>query len=38
LDPSFIDSWEDGMNCIDTAYDNTSHTWVGPDAGGHLTT
>ncbi|OOQ90065.1 hypothetical protein PEBR_04997 [Penicillium brasilianum] len=36
FDPLFIDSWETGMLCIDSAYDNSGHTWVGSD-GGHLT-
>ncbi|GLI75392.1 hypothetical protein PoHVEF18_003646 [Penicillium ochrochloron] len=37
LDPFFIDSWQDGMNCIDSAYDNVNYPWVGTDANGHLT-
>lgn len=38
VDPFFLDSWEAGMLCIDNTFDNTSYTWVGTDAGGHLTT
>lgn len=37
LDPFFIDSWQDGMNCIDSAYDNVIYPWVGTDANDHLT-
>ncbi|KAF3389148.1 hypothetical protein F1880_004047 [Penicillium rolfsii] len=36
IDPFSVESWEDGMNCIDSAYGNVSYSWVGPDAGGHL--
>ncbi|KAJ5905611.1 uncharacterized protein N7473_002527 [Penicillium subrubescens] len=37
LDPFLIDPWQDGMNCIDSAYDNVSYHWVGTGANGHLT-
>jgi hypothetical protein len=37
LDPFLIDSWQDGMNCIDSAYDNVIYPWVGTDANDHLT-
>lgn len=47
LNPDHIDdffdpfpdlSWEAGMLCIDSAYDNLSYSWAEPDTGGHLTT
>jgi hypothetical protein len=47
LDPDPIDdffdpfpdlSWEAGMLCIDSAYDNLSYNWVEPETGEHLTT
>lgn len=36
LDPFFIDAWESGMLCLDSAYDNSGYTWAGSD-GGHIT-
>ncbi|KAJ5380376.1 uncharacterized protein N7496_002804 [Penicillium cataractarum] len=36
VDPFFIDSWESGMLCLDSAYDNPGYPWAGSD-GGHIT-
>ncbi|KAJ5460308.1 uncharacterized protein N7458_001860 [Penicillium daleae] len=37
FDPFRIDLWEDGMDCINSAWENPSFTLIGNE-GGHLTT